>query len=130
VDKTDRLTMMKLLTSVAILIIPRSPHRALLHAFPTKFAEYAAMGRPIMVNDIDETADFVREYGCGFVSDPSPEAMAKTMEEAAKVPVETLFEMGNRGRKMAEENFSWEKIGDDYAELVRSVVARFRRERE
>ncbi|MBI4963107.1 MAG: glycosyltransferase family 4 protein [Desulfomonile tiedjei] len=127
VDKTDRPSMMKLLSSVSVLIIPRSPHQALLHAFPTKFAEYAAMGRPIMVNDIDETADFVRKYKCGFVSDPSPEAMAQTMEHVAKLPIHTLVDMGRRARLMAEENFSWEKIGDAYAELVRSVVARFRR---
>jgi glycosyltransferase involved in cell wall biosynthesis len=81
-----------------------------------------------MVNDVDETADFVRKYDCGFVSDPSPEAMAKTMEHIASLPVKTLSEMGNRARRMAEENFSWEQIGDDYAELVRSVVARFRGE--
>lgn len=129
VDRTDRLSMMTLLKSASVFIIPRTPHQALLHAFPTKFAEYAAMGRPIMVNEIDETADFVRKYNCGFVSDPSPEAMVETMEEVANTPLETIAEMGNRARQMAEENFSWDKIGDAYAELVRSAVARFRDER-
>jgi glycosyltransferase involved in cell wall biosynthesis len=115
------------LRSVAVFIIPRISHPALRHAFPTKFAEYAAMGRPIMVNDVDETADFVRKYDCGFVSDPSPEAMARTMEEVAKISSETLAEMGNHARSMAEENFSWQKIGDEYATLVRDIVARFHR---
>jgi glycosyltransferase involved in cell wall biosynthesis len=128
VDKTDQASLVNMLRSVACFVIPRIKHPALSHAFPTKFIEYASLGRPTMVNDVDETADFVRKYDCGFVSDPSPEAMAKTMEHIASLPVKTLSEMGTRARRMAEENFSWEQIGDDYAELVRSVVARFRGE--
>jgi glycosyltransferase involved in cell wall biosynthesis len=126
VDRTDRTSLTNMLKSAGVFIIPRISHPALLHAFPTKFAEYAALGRPIMVNDVDETADFVRKYDCGFVSDPSPEAMAVTMERAASMPIKTLAEMGNRARTMAEENFSWQKIGDEYAAAVRDVVARFR----
>jgi len=129
VDRADRETLVNLLSDVSILIIPRIEHPAIRHAFPTKFAEYAALGRPIMVNDVDETADFVRNYDCGFVSDCSPETMAKMMEEAAAVPVGELAAMGNRSRKMAEDNFSWPKIGDAYADLVGEVVARFRSDR-
>ncbi|MGO9567711.1 MAG: glycosyltransferase family 4 protein [Desulfomonilaceae bacterium] len=128
VDKTDQESLVNILRSAACFVIPRIDHPALRHAFPTKFIEYASLGRPTMVNDVDETADFVRKYDCGFVSDPSPLNMAKTMEDIAKVPVKTLAEMGNRARRMAEENFSWENIGDDYAELVRSQVDRFRQE--
>jgi len=127
VDRADRVSLTNILKSVAVFIIPRIRHPAIRHAFPTKFAEYAAMGRPILVNDVDETADFVRKYECGFVSDPEPEALARTMERVAKIPSEFLAEMGNRARSMAEENFSWDKIGDEYAALVRNVVARFRR---
>lgn len=127
VDRADRVTLINILRSAAVFIIPRISHPAIRHAFPTKFAEYGAMGRPIMVNDVDETADFVRKYDCGFVSDPSPEAMARTMEDVAKISSATLAEMGNRARIMAEENFSWQKIGDDYAALVRNTVARYLR---
>jgi glycosyltransferase involved in cell wall biosynthesis len=122
VDRTDPITMMEILKSVAILIIPRIPHQAIKNAFPTKFAEYAAMGRPIMVNDVDETADFVRKYNCGFVSLPSPEAMAEAMEKAATAPVKQLEEMGARSRQMAESNFSWDSIGEHYAQTVQKVI--------
>ncbi len=128
VDRTDRLSIVNMSRSVGCFIIPRIDHPTIRHALPTKFIEYAAMGRPIMVNDVDVTADFVRKYDCGFVSDPSPESMAKTMEEVASVSSEALAAMGSRGRRMAEENFTWKKIGDDYAEMVRSLVARFREE--
>lgn len=122
VDRTDRLAIVDLIRSVSILIIPRIEHQAMEHAFPTKFAEYAAMARPIMVNDVDETADFVRKYGGGFVSSPNPKAMAVTMMQAAKTPHEALSKMGASARKMAEENFSWEKIGDNYYEVIMKLT--------
>ena len=125
VDRTDRETLVRLLARTGVLIIPRIDHPAIRHAFPTKFAEYAATGRAIMVNDVDETAAFVRKYRCGFVSDCSPEAMAAVMEQAARTPVEELTAMGRRARSMAQENFSWPIVGEAYADLVREVVQRF-----
>jgi len=130
VDRIDRASLVNMLQPVAVFVISAVNHPGIKHAFHTKFAEYAAMGRPILVPDVNEIADFVRKYSCGFLSDPSPAIIAEKMEEIARVPLDTLSEMGKRARRMAEENFSWEKIGDDYAELVRSVVARFRRERQ
>jgi glycosyltransferase involved in cell wall biosynthesis len=125
VDWTDQKTVVELLKSVAIPIISRKKHRANLYAFPTRFAEFAALQRPVLVNDVDETADFVRKYDCGFVSEASAEGMARTMTEAANVPTESLAEMGKRARTMAEENFSWQVIGDAYAELIGKVVNRY-----
>ncbi len=123
VDRTDRRTMMELIGSVAILVIPRMAHPAIRHAFPTKFAEYAALGRPILVNDVDETADFIRKYQCGWVSQPSPEAMAQKMAEALTCTHQTLVDMGRRARQMAEENFSWDEIGNEYAALIRNLTS-------
>ncbi len=127
IDRVDRDMLPELVRKVGVLVIPRSSHPAIRHAFPTKFAEYAALARPIMVNNVDETAEFVKRYDCGFVSDPSPEAMAATMEEASRVPAGELAEMGRRARKAAEENFSWDKIGDEYAELVRNLTSKVSR---
>jgi glycosyltransferase involved in cell wall biosynthesis len=83
------------------------------------------MGRPIIVNDVDETADFVRKHSCGFVSQPSPEAMAEAMAKAAMAPAQQLAEMGARARQMAESNFSWDAIGQQYAQVVQEVTSSF-----
>jgi glycosyltransferase involved in cell wall biosynthesis len=130
IDRTDRKTMIEMVKSISILLIPRIAHRAIWHAFPTKFAEYAAMGRPIMVNDVDETADFVRKYQCGFVSRPHARDMADTMMQAAETPHNILDQMGNRARKMAEEHFSWDRIGDQYAKLIHTLTSDPRRQPE
>ncbi len=80
------------------------------------------MGRPILVNDVDETAEFVTRYNCGFVSAPDPEAMAASMNKAANSSWEDLQAMGQRSRRMAEENFSWDIIGDEYAHVVQGLL--------
>lgn len=121
IDRVDRATMIELVRDISVLVIPRIAHQAIRHAFPTKFAEYAAMGRPILVNDVDETADFVRRYECGFVSAPNPHDMAKNMIHAVQTPRDLLDRMGERARSMAEEHFAWDVIGDRYAELIRDL---------
>jgi glycosyltransferase involved in cell wall biosynthesis len=130
VDHTDRIALIELLKSVSIMVVSGIPHRGILHAFHTKFAEYAALGKPILANKVNETADFIRAYEAGFVVDSNPAKMARMMEEAADLPIAVLSEMGNRARIMAEENFSWDKIGDEYAALVEYVVSRFRKDRK
>jgi glycosyltransferase involved in cell wall biosynthesis len=129
VDRTDRKTLVSLLRRAAILVIPGIDHPGRRNVFPTKFAEYAALGRPVLVTDVDDTAVFVKEYGCGFVSGCSPELIAAAMETAAGSPLEELVRMGQAARAMAEEHFSWERIGDQYADLVHMVVERYRSQR-
>ncbi len=124
VDMVDRQRLLELLSSAAIMLSARPGHIASRAAFPTKFAEYAAMGRPILVTRVDETAEFVERYQCGFVSEANPEALARVMEQAAYMPWETLAEMGFRARKMAEEHFSWDRIGEEYAKLILRITGR------
>lgn len=121
-DKIDRAQLAEKMKSVAVLMSPRPPHIASRAAFPTKFAEYASMGRPILVADVDETAEFVRRYECGFVCDGSSRDLADAMDRAVQTPRENLVNMGLNARAMAEQNFAWPKIGDDYAALVRNLV--------
>ncbi|MEI8182447.1 MAG: glycosyltransferase [Desulfomonile sp.] len=128
-DMVSQESMVELFKSVAILVSARPGHIASRAAFPTKFAEYAALGRPILVNDVDETAHFVRKYKCGFVSDPCPAKLAETMYQASQVPWDKLVEMGTNARRMAEQNFSWEQVGQDYAALIRGITSRFGRTR-
>lgn len=123
-DRMDRASLVEKMKSVAVLMSPRPPHIASRAAFPTKFAEYASMGRPVLVTDVDETAEYTRKFNCGFVSRATSRGLAEAMDLAVQTPLETLAQMGRNGRKMVEKNFSWSKIGDDYADLIRYLLAR------
>jgi glycosyltransferase involved in cell wall biosynthesis len=102
-----------------ILIIPRSRHCGTQMAFPTKFAEYIAVGKPVIVTDVDETANFVREFNCGFVCEPSADSIAKTIIRAARLPSEILVGMGKSGRRLAESHFDRRVIAKHYYEFLR-----------
>jgi glycosyltransferase involved in cell wall biosynthesis len=105
-----------------ILVIPRSRHCATQMAFPTKFAEYIATGKPVIVTDVDETGDFVRKYNCGFVCEPSAKSIAMAIDKAKQTPSENLLEMGRNGRKLAESQFDLRIIGKQYFEFLQRVL--------
>jgi glycosyltransferase involved in cell wall biosynthesis len=106
-----------------VLVIPRSRNIATRMAFPTKFAEYLATGRPVIVTDVDETATYVRKHGCGFVCSPEPESIARAIMRAKEIPSEQLDEMGIRARSLAESNFDLRVIGRQYFEFLDRVLS-------
>jgi glycosyltransferase involved in cell wall biosynthesis len=121
VELADRMSQKELvlnLSTANLLVIPRSRHRAIEVAFPTKFSEYLAMGKPVIVNDVDETANLVRQYSCGLVSEPNPKALAATILAASKLPMGEMMQMGKNGRLLSEKEFSWQVIGKKYFDLL------------
>ena len=114
----------KVLTDADLMVIPRVPHPALRVAFPTKFGEYLACGRPVIVTDVDETADLVRRNGCGIVAEPNPSGLAAAFEQTAALPRQMILEMGARARDLAERDFSWDTIAGRYYEFLMGVLGR------
>lgn len=122
VELVDRVSQPELITHLSrahVLVIPRLPHPAVEIAFPTKFSEYLAMGKPVIVSDVDETASLVRVYKCGLVSAPGPQAFAETLRKAAALAHSELAEMGRNGRHLAETVFDWQVVCHNYASLLR-----------
>jgi glycosyltransferase involved in cell wall biosynthesis len=118
VDRTDRRELVAHLASADVLIIPRPRHEAVHVAFPTKFGEYLALGKPVIVCDVDETALLVRQHECGFVAQPDPRTIADTIALSAQWPREALARMGQNSRQLAQREFSWSEIGRRYAEVL------------
>jgi glycosyltransferase involved in cell wall biosynthesis len=122
IDSLSQGELVDQLCSSNILIIPRSRHCATQMAFPTKFSEYIATGKPLIVTDVDETANFVKEYNCGFVCEPSAESIARTIIKAKELPSSNLLDMGKKGRNLAESQFDKRVIGKQYYEFLRNVL--------
>jgi glycosyltransferase involved in cell wall biosynthesis len=97
-----------------VLIIPRSRNSATESAFPTKFAEYLAIGRPLIVTDVDETAELVRRYDCGFVCKPNADSIAEAITEARETPPARMNQMGRNGRRLAVTEFDQKVLGKIY----------------
>ena len=102
-----------------VLVLPRPSHPATEMAAPTKFAEYAAMGKPILTTNVGDAADFVRKYKCGIVVENNePENLMIGINEFKSKSESELKRMGKNSRVLAENEFDWNKVK---IELLRAI---------
>jgi glycosyltransferase involved in cell wall biosynthesis len=94
-----------------VLVLPRPTHPATEIAAPTKFAEYAAMGKPILTTNVGDAAELVTRYNCGLVTKKSAAVgLLEGFGSFTQKPVDLLREMGHNSRELAETEFDWNKI--------------------
>lgn len=123
IDVLPREELIAHLHNSDILIIPRSRHPAIEVALPTKFAEYIAMGKPVIVTGVDETAAFVQKYDCGLVCKPNPRSIADAIITAKSMPSEELSQKGLNGRLLAEKEFNQKLINDKYYKFLHKILS-------
>lgn len=105
-----------------VFVIPRSGNVATEPAFPTKFAEYLAIGKPLIVTDVDETAQLVRTHDCGFVCKPDVDSIVETIMEARETPFARMKQMGENGRCLAETQFDQRVLGRAYFQFLSRII--------
>jgi glycosyltransferase involved in cell wall biosynthesis len=97
----------------------RSSHTGV---FPLKLFESLACGVPVIVTDIPEMADLVRENKCGLViPKDNPPALARAVKYLYYNEKERL-EMGKRGRQLVAELHSWDQRAEETAKVIRQVL--------
>ena len=106
-----------------VLVLPRPSYMATVIAAPMKFAEYAAMGKPLLVTKVGDASDFVREYECGVViENNSVQELVRGINAFASISGKELTEMGHRARILAESQFDWRKIGEGLSHALESLL--------
>ncbi len=103
------------------LIIPRMSHPALEVAFPTKFAEYIACGVPVIVTDIGDAGRLTRRHRCGIVCDTNARSIADAILKLKNSSSEERKEMGDNGRRLAEDLLDYNKISGNYYNFLKKV---------
>jgi glycosyltransferase involved in cell wall biosynthesis len=89
-----------------VLVLPRPRHTATEVAAPTKFAEYAAMGKPILAADVGDAGDLIRKYQCGVVVENNkPASLREGIIQLNNLSSENLAHMGRAARNLAENEF-------------------------
>jgi glycosyltransferase involved in cell wall biosynthesis len=97
-----------------ILVLPRPSHPATEVAAPTKFPEYLAMGKPILITDVGDAAEFVKEFNCGIVVEKNdPSSLLDGILEFKNKKAEELEKMGSKSKLLAQKEFSIEKMSKD-----------------
>jgi alpha-maltose-1-phosphate synthase len=95
---------------------------ALMRGSPLKIYTYMACGRPVVASHFKEAGAYIEEESAGLgVAPENPEALA---EAILRLLGDTGLsqEMGERGRRLAEEQHSWSKVVDSYLEVAGSVA--------
>jgi glycosyltransferase involved in cell wall biosynthesis len=123
IDWLSQEKLIPLLADADVLLIPRERHPATEVAMPTKFAEYLALGRPLLVTRVGEPAQRVEAERCGLVADPNPDALVAAVERFASLDAEERLAMGRRARALAEREFSWDTIARAYAAFLDDLLS-------
>jgi glycosyltransferase involved in cell wall biosynthesis len=89
---------------------------------PTKFAEYLALSKPVIVTRLDGTSKIVEQSDCGFVCEPTAESIAETIRAAKETPSEILLLKGLNGRKLAEREFDYNSICKKYLLFLQKIL--------
>ena len=74
-------------------------------------ADALAHGKPAIVSRKAPWQE-LEEYKCGWWVENTPEALAKAIGEMAAMGQEERRQMGERGRKLAEEKYTWEAVAE------------------
>jgi glycosyltransferase involved in cell wall biosynthesis len=105
-----------------VLVLPRPSHPATEIAAPTKFAEYTAMGKPILTTNVGDAAEFVKEYKCGIViEDNKVESLTKGINEFKSKSTDELKKMEKNSRTLSENEFDWEKVGNNLMDAISNI---------
>lgn len=105
-----------------VLVLPRQSHSATEIAAPTKFAEYVSMNKPVLVTDVGDAAGLIMKYDCGIVvMNNSVKSLMKGIEEFRGKSEMELKEMGRNARKLAGNEFDWNKIKNNLCKVIKSI---------
>src|ERR1035437_1181771 len=104
-----------------VLILPRPSCVATNIAAPTKFAEYTASSTPVLVTNVGDAAQLVKDYDCGVViEDNSPQNLVNGVYNFLEKSDQELRMMGRNARTLAQKEFDWDKVEINLLNAVES----------
>jgi glycosyltransferase involved in cell wall biosynthesis len=89
--------------------------------FPMKLNDFMAAGRPVVVTDVGDLGNVVRQYQVGYVSEDQPghlsEAVLKMLGQD-----KIRQEMGQQARLIAETELAWPIVTNSLEKLYLSIL--------
>ena len=91
------------------LSVNRGEHRSRIGVSPVKLAEYFAVGRAVVANDLPNVREMVESNGAGIVVADDAQAMASAIGTLLDDP-DYADDLGAAGRRAAETSYSWRSV--------------------
>ncbi len=111
------------ISKIDIGIYPLPPEKKWWQvSFPLKTLEYLAMKKPVIVTEIPAHIRIFHEGKCGvLVKNNSPKELAKAIEFLYNN--KNLWgKMGKNGRRIVENNYTWDKKADEFLAFIDKLV--------
>ena len=90
--------------------------------FGIAVAESLAHGTPVVTTTAAPWEALVRR-DCGWWVEPEGNAIKGALEMALSLPASELSRMGENGRELVREQFSWDSIGAQWVEVYRWILS-------
>jgi glycosyltransferase involved in cell wall biosynthesis len=94
--------------------------------FGLVIGEALAHGVPVITTRATPWPELERER-CGWWIEVGVEPLVKALTEAVQLPREALTRMGERGRRLIKRRYSWERAGEEMAEVYGWMLGRRKR---
>lgn len=89
--------------------------------YPLKLNDYMAVGRPVIATMVGDVADLVKRGEFGLLASDRPDDLARQVLTLLRNSV-LREEMGQRARRLAETEFSWDQIGGKLEQFYQWVL--------
>jgi glycosyltransferase involved in cell wall biosynthesis len=88
---------------------------------PNKLYDYMASCRPIVFGGFVPDNP-VAASGCGIVTEPTSEGVARGIRTLAELPLEERYALGLRGRQYVEAHYSVESVGQKFLQILSEIM--------
>jgi len=111
--------VMQYLESSDIFVLP-----SISEGFPVVILEAMAVAKPVVASNVGGIPDAVEDGNTGFLVEPkNPEQLTEKISYLIDHPEERK-RMGNNGRRMVEEKFTWDKITGKIIGIYKNILGR------
>ncbi len=104
-----------------IQLMPMEDTLANRARLPNKLCDYFASGRPSVVSDVGDSADFVRRFQTGVAAGEGGEAFANACLDLIRQPA-LAESYGKRARQLAENELSYSFLVEELIDFYRQIV--------
>lgn len=120
-SKNDLFTYLKENASVGLMILDNIP-AFYYGTSPNKFFDYLSLGLPVINNYPGWLAEIITQNRCGIAVPPdNPEAFADSLIKLKDNP-DLREKMGKNARRLAENEFDRNRLGERFADVLESVA--------
>jgi len=102
-----------------LLIMPRPSTLQTEYGFATKLASYMASGVPVLTTSVSDNKYYIEDGINGFLVPPNDlEQLYQRLSEIIELSGEKLLQIGERGRRTADDHFHYRHYGKPLADFL------------